>query len=113
MPEPRQFAREGSTGGDGAATDPGPADADATLSVAGADVTVSGDPGDAEAAALAAVLVEHLRAEVAADAEESEPRYAVDPWRLAGRLGLRSPARVPNACPSGREWKLAGRATTR
>jgi len=82
-----------------------------SLEVAGADVTVSGDPSDAEAAALAAVLAEHLRAEAEADAEE-EPRYAVDPWCLAGRLGRRSRAGLPAACPSGCEWKVAGRGTT-
>jgi hypothetical protein len=89
----------------------GHSEATTRLDVAGADVAVSGDPTDAEAAALATVLAEHLRAEAEADAEE-EPRYAVDPWCLAGRLGRRSRAGLPAACPSGREWKVAGRATT-
>ena len=111
MPELQQQTRtrEESTGADRPAAEP-----DATgvgFEVAGADVTVSGDPSDAEAAALAAVLAEHLRAEAAADAE-TEPRYAVDPWRLAGRLDLRSPCGLPADCPSGREWRVAGRATT-
>ena len=87
-------------------------DAGTTLRVAGADVAVSGDPTDAEAAALATVLAEHLHAEARAEAEDEEPRYAVDPWRLAGRLGLRSPCGLPADCPSGREWKVAGRAAT-
>ena len=111
MPELQQQTRtrEESTGADRPAAEP-----DATgvgFEVAGADVTVSGDPSDAEAAALAAVLAEHLRAEAEADAEE-EPRYAVDPWCLAGRLGRRSRAGLPAACPSGCEWKVAGRGTT-
>ena len=117
MPELRQLqrTREGSTGTTGTdGTDraeppektPEPA---ATFDVAGGSVTISGDPTDAEAAALAAVVAEHLRAE--AETEE-EPRDAVDPWCLAGRLGRRSRSGVPTACPSGREWKAAGRAAT-
>ena len=116
MPELEQLTRtrEESTETNGAAraasADGSSGDA-VRLDVAGANVAVSGDPTDAEAAALTAVLVEHLRAEAETEGEE-EPRYAVDPWCLAGRLGRRSRGGVPTACPSGREWKVAGRATT-
>ncbi|MFC6942356.1 hypothetical protein ACFQE8_20645 [Salinirubellus sp. GCM10025818] len=90
----------------------GHSEATTRLDVAGADVAVSGDPTDAEAAALATVLAEHLRAEAEAAEADEEPRYAVDPWCLAGRLGRRTPGGVPTACRSGREWKTADRATT-
>jgi hypothetical protein len=116
MPELQQLTRtrETSTDERHPAATPAPEDDGTTLSIGGADATVSGDPTDAEAAALAAVLAEHLRAEGEAGTDaDGEPRYAVDPWCLAGRLGLRSPSGVPAACPSGREWKVAGRAATR
>jgi hypothetical protein len=122
MPELETLTRtrDGSTGTtspddpDRADTDgpPGTAEAATTLDVAGANVAVSGDPTDAEAAALAAVLTEHLRAEAAEADGDEEPRYAVDPWCLAGRLGRRSRSGVPTACPSGREWKVTGRSAT-
>jgi len=91
----------------------GPSGSGATLDVAGADAAVSGDPTDPEAAALAAVLAEHLRSEAQVAGEAEAPRYAVDPWCLAGRLGLRSPCEVPATCRSGREWKVAGRLANR
>ena len=94
-----------STGPDGAER----AEPPARLEVAGTSVAVSGDPTDAEAAALAAVLAEHLRAEAEPDEKR---RDAVDPWRLAGRLGRRSRDDVPTACPSASVWKAAGRAAT-
>lgn len=112
MPELQQLTRSEaeSTETDRSAA-PEPDTPGVTFDVAGTSATVSGDPTDVEAAALAAVLAEHLRTEAEADSEE-EPRYAVDPWCLAGRLGRRSRRDVPAACRSGREWKVAGRATT-
>jgi hypothetical protein len=115
MPELEQSTRrrEGPTeptGTDGPGSPNGPAET--TLAVGGADVTVSGDPTGAEAAALAAALAEHLRTAAESEADE-EPRYAVDPWCLAGRLKLRSRSELPAACRSGREWKVAGRTGPR
>jgi hypothetical protein len=116
MPELQQLARNAaeSDGADTDRTEHGDRSGTTTrLDVAGTDLAVSGDPTDAEAAALAAVITEHLRAEAAAAAEvDEEPRYAVDPWCLAGRLGRRSRSGVPSVCRSGREWKTADRATT-
>ena len=109
MPELEQLPHTESIGTDGAASARGPGGDGTTLEIAGVDV--SGDPTEAEAAALSAALAEHLRAEADAAPDEAEPRYAVDPWCLAGRLGLRSPCRVPPACRSGHEWKVAGRTT--
>ena len=101
--EPAQTSRSTSTGE--------PAGTDPTFEVGGASVTVSGDPTEAEAAVVAAVVTEHLQTEAAA-AETEESRDAVDPWCLSERLGVRSPDRTPRACPSGTEWKVAGRAAT-
>ena len=91
-----------------------PTGTDTTLEADGASVTVSGEPTEAEAAIVAAVVAEHLRTEAAAaeEEEEEESRYAVDPWCLSGRLDIRSPERTPRACPSGTEWKVAGRAAS-
>ncbi|MEF8863042.1 MAG: hypothetical protein V5A29_18030 [Haloarculaceae archaeon] len=118
MPELEGGTREreapsGSNGTGRAGSESGRAGSGRPLEVAGADVSVSGDPTDPEAAALAAVLAEHLRAEAQAAGEAEAPRYAVDPWCLAGRLGLRSPCDVPATCRSGREWKMAGRVANR
>ena len=112
MPDLQQLTRS-----DAESTDPDrpaapePDGPGVTLDIAGTSATVSGDPTDAETAALAAVLAEHLREEAETDAAE-DPGYAVDPWCLAGRLGRRARGGVPTACPSGHEWKTAGRATT-
>ena len=114
MPELQQSTRTRVESTDATETDRSTAEPDAPgtgFEVGGTSATVTGDPTDAEAAALAAVLAEHLRAEAAADAE-AEPRYAVDPWCLAGRIGRGSRNGDPAACPSGCEWKLAGRAST-
>jgi len=110
MPELERTPEDGAES-DGTDTT-APADTGTTLEVAGADVAVSGGPTDPEAAALSAALLEHIRVEgVEAEAGGGEPRYAVDPWCLAGRLGRRSRTGVPATCPRGREWKMAGRTT--
>jgi hypothetical protein len=112
--EPTDADEPGGTAGTEPAASAGEATTtDPTFDVGGTSVTVSGDPTDAEAAAVAAVVAEHLRAEAdTATPAESDSGAGVDPWCLAGRFGIRSPCRVPDTPASGSEWKVAGRAAT-
>lgn len=57
-----------------------------------------------ETAAIAAAVHAHLDGEDGGrDADERTDR-----WKLAGRLGVRSPRRIPD-CRRGDEWKAAAR----
>lgn len=69
-----------------------------------ARVTLPPTADGEEAAAIAAAVHSHLDRE---DEAESEVE-ATNPWKLAGRLGVRSQCRLPD-CERGQEWKTAAR----
>ncbi|KYH26578.1 hypothetical protein HAPAU_16770 [Halalkalicoccus paucihalophilus] len=82
--------------------DPG-LDGDATLAI---PESASED----EAAAIAAAIGSHLRAQEAATGGEHEPTWEGERWTFAGRIeGLSGRrVRVPNGAPTDR-WAAAGR----
>jgi len=89
----------------------GPAPTDAAA-LDGA-LTVPDDATDEEAAAIAAAIGAHLRAQeaAAAAADEAEPSWDGDRWSFAGRLrGLQGRAgRVPRSAPTD-AWTASGRS---
>ncbi|UPV74621.1 acc operon protein [Halorussus limi] len=95
---------------DGAAAE----DADADDPLADADLRIPDDATDEEAAAIAAAIGAHLRAqEAAAAAAESddEETWQGRRWSFAGRLrGLQGRAgRVPTSAPTD-AWAASGRS---
>jgi hypothetical protein len=89
------------------------ADAPAADPLAGADVTIPDDATDEEAAAIAAAIGAHLRAQeaaAAAAAADDEETWQGKRWSFAGRLrGLQGRAgRVPKSAPTD-AWAASGR----
>nr|WP_276282190.1 acc operon protein [Halorussus sp. DT72] len=77
------------------------------------DVTIPDDATDEEAAAIAAAIGAHLRAQeaaAAAAAESDEETWQDERWSFAGRLrGLQGrAARVPEGAPTN-AWAASGR----
>jgi hypothetical protein len=84
-------------------------DPTATTSVAigeGTTLTIPADATGEEVAAMVATVSAHL----AADGGETEPEPA-EPWSLAGRMSVRSRARLPRECAPDQAWAHAGRAS--
>jgi hypothetical protein len=90
-------------------------DQDVSFEVNGRRVSVDGPADEVECAALACAVASHLRDEARARAEAAEEasagrdRYASPVWKLSGRLDVRRRCALPQSCPSGSEWKQAGR----
>jgi len=81
--------------------------------LAGVDVTIPDDATDEEAAAIAAAIGAHLRAQeaaAAAAAADDEETWQGKRWSFAGRLrGLQGRAgRVPKGAPTD-AWASSGR----
>jgi hypothetical protein len=75
-----------------------------------ATLAVPATASQSECAALAAALGAHLTdRQRAALAAASDGPERTDRWKLAGRLGVRNPNRVPRSVTRGEEWKAATR----
>ncbi|WP_227354397.1 acc operon protein [Haladaptatus salinisoli] len=76
------------------------------------NLDVPPDATDEEAAAIAAAISAHLRAQEAAAAEGEEPDWEGGRWRFAGKISQlqNRDVRVPRGAPTD-PWAAAGRTT--